>query len=351
MKILVYPMGADMYQKLLYSELNKYDSVTLFYFRLSFLSFLFTPILFLWYRLRGARILHIHWVSFATKKFGPLSPLFSTINSYVCLAFAKLLGFRIIWTVHNIVPHEQLTLDDKAISRFLSRIASATIAHSRETISQMESIGLSTKNVHIIPIGSYIGSYPDTISRDDARKRLGIADDEFVVLFLGIIRAYKGVPDLLDAMSHATQPRVRLVIAGACDDPALRRQITDYQTKHAALFHDGFVDDEELQIYFRAADVTCLPFKTITTSGSALLALSFATPVIAPKIGALKEFPQNVGWLYDPDESDALLNALTQAIAQKNHLDSYQKNAYTYASSLSWDKIAVQTKELYETVA
>ncbi len=350
LKILIFPKGPNPYQELLYTKLREQHPDSEFsYLKTNRIKFLFYPIIFTVKRLQGYKIFHIHWLSFSISLPLPYSEYISYYYSIFCLMTLKLLGFKIVWTVHDVIPHEKETINDTNVSKLLSKIAKIKIIHSSLTISQMKDMDLNINNTVIIPHGNYNNAYKDIISLSEARKRLNIRPNEFVILFFGLIRPYKGIDDLLVAFEKIKDQNVRLVIAGKCTDPVLYRKILDAKKHNNIDFYEGHVDDNKVSIYFKASDIVCLPFKEITTSGSVLLALSFGKPIIAPRIGALVDLPTNVGFLYDPTKTDALLHSLTGAVSSK-HLDTISTSASKYANSLSWDKIAEKTYEVYEDV-
>lgn len=351
MKVLIFPKDINPYQDMLYSGLkDKYPDATFSYLKGSKLKFLFYPIIFLAKRLQGYDIFHIHWLEFSTSLNVPFAKRLSYYYSVICLVTIKLLGYKIVWTVHDVIPHEQLTVDDIGISIMLSKMANDKIVHSSYTISQMEKFGLDHNNTTIIPHGNYMNVYPETISQKQARDKLGINLEEIVILFLGMIKPYKGVLELISAYDKIKSRKIRLVIAGECIDPELHDKIIEAQKAIDFDYREGYVADKDIASYFRACDVVCLPFKEITTSGSALLALSFGKPIVAPRIGALIDLPPNISFLYDPLMPDALLTNLTKAISSKK-LDIISEEAIKYAESLSWDKIADKTYKIYKDLA
>ncbi len=146
-------------------------------------------------------------------------------------------------------------------------------------------------------------------------RGLGLADEAFVFVCLGLLRPYKGLEELIPAFRALPGADVRLLLAG-------RPSEASYAQKLAALAGDDprirlsphLVPQEEVQVYFNAADVSVLPYRQITTSGAALLAFTFGLPIVAPAIGA---FPNLVdgprGILYDPARPEGLAAALLQA--------------------------------------
>ena len=65
------------------------------------------------------------------------------------------------------------------------------------------------------------------------------------------------------------------------------RQVQEAIQTEGIYLYNRFVADDELQVFFNAADVMVLPFERIENSGSAILAMGFAKPIIAPARGVL----------------------------------------------------------------
>ena len=353
MKVLIYPESENPHLELIYSEIrSSHTNDTFSYLQARPLNIIFLPLLLVAKRLIGYRVIHLHWPLFyINPNHGiPFSRCISFIYSILCLASIKLLGYKLIWTVHNVLPHERNTIDDRKVASFLAAIASAKIVHSADTIKKMKQKKLNVKNTYMIPMASFHNVYPDNISDASARKKLGISKNEFVLLFFGAIRPYKGVDDLLDVLTTISAPRVTLIIAGKGASEELKENIKKAEKKIKIHFYDGFIENEDVATYFRASDAVCLPFKAITTSGSVMLGMSFSRPVIAPRIGNVADLPINTGYLYDPSKSNVLHETIKFAIHDKKNLKRLGANAYAYVSALAWDKIAEQTYKLYQEV-
>lgn len=349
MKILVFPAYTNPYQTLLYGAMAaSRPDLEVSYFRnhrtrgsLPLLTAMISK------RLHGYRLLHIHWASFWLSRDRPSSKRAASLLLVVTIYLAKLLGLRLVWTVHNVLPHEPQTLDDVKAARFLSRHVDAKIVLSRPTIDEMRTHGLDLDAVWVIPHGNYIGAYPDVIARSEARERLGVSDEEILVLFFGHVRPYKGVSDLLRAFERLQCPAAKLLVAGRIPDLTLRREIRLAARNSNVVAHEGYVSDEDVAVYFRASDVVCLPYRTITNSGSALLALSFSRPIIAPRRGSLSALPSGVGYFYDPRSPGALDRSLADAIGDRDGRAERGRAARAYAQTLRWDEIATETLSVY----
>jgi glycosyltransferase involved in cell wall biosynthesis len=268
------------------------------------------------------------------------------------LVLARRLGMRLVWTMHNLYPHEQHDPQlDRRARRLVCALAHAVIAHCSHAADLLAEHFGRRDGVHVIPHGHFIDVYPNTIDRTTARRRLGLPDAAFVYLFLGHIRPYKGVERLLDAFSALPGANLRLVVAGRLlpgytgdlgrlgDD----RPLGDDRIR----FRPGIVAIDEMQVYFNAADAVVLPFVDTLTSGSAITALGFGRPVVMPAIGCLPELVTGraCGVLYEPRAPTALREALRRV--RTLDLDTAGVDAVARARELSWGPIARQTLAAY----
>ena len=200
--------------------------------------------------------------------------------------------------------------------------------------------------IHVIPHGNYIKIYPNQISRQEARRQLGLSRDSYVYLFLGLLRPYKGLEDLVDSFKQMKSPELRLLVAGRVFG------VKNYESELKKMCQGDvrinlipeFIADEAIQVYLNAADIFVLPYKDITTSGAAFLALSFGRPIIAPSIASFPEVvtPQS-GILYDPQKTDSLVSALQES---KKHFWS-ETEILAYAHQFDWDKLGKQLSTIY----
>ncbi len=295
-------------------------------------------------------VLHIHWPHYIYTR----PDLEESVR--ICTAlmenlwYARHLGYKVVWTVHNLFPHESTHPELDRIARMgISEIASSLIVHCEYGRSRVEKRFHRTEGVFTIPHGNFIEAYPNEISRAAARDHLGLSDEQFVYLFFGNVRPYKGVEQLLTTFEALEGDHLRLLMAV--------KPTSDYSKDLAKQAQEGnprivvqtseFFPGEDFQIYLNAADVVALPFLQILTSGSVITALSFGKPVIAPRIGCLTELVNDeVGIPYDPDSPGALKRAMERA--QDLDLARCGQGAMDLAGSISWERIAEQTLEAYE---
>lgn len=260
------------------------------------------------------------------------------------LKHAKNLGYRIVYTAHNILSHDGEFLDREL--RFRRKIAAYfdhVLVHGELAKRRViDEIGVDPGKIHVMPHGTYQGYYPNHVTREAARQKLGIGHDKFVFQFFGHIKGYKGVDALLDAYKKIRSKRndVVLLIAGRVSDKESESKILAYAKADASvLLNLGFVTDEDVQHYFNAADIVMLPYKRILTSGAALLSVTFERPIIAPRSGLIPELIENgkQGYLFE-DYGD-MLALMEQAVDQQRQDAKAWRDKFEFAelnAKLRW---------------
>jgi glycosyltransferase involved in cell wall biosynthesis len=305
-------------------------------------------------------VLHLHW---AHRWFGvppqkadiPLireKIFFQSLRLITELFWLKLKGIKIIWTVHNVLGHSSLNANQELLfRRVLSRLCDHLVVHCPVARSKIiDAYRLSTDiNIAVIPHGHYIDCYENEITEDEARRSLSVSSNETAFLFLGQIRPYKGIFELIDAFKRLETSRAILIIAGGgCGNNRIEQKVQDL-CKMEGQIHLvlQFVPDKQVQLYMNAADVVVLPFKKVLTSGSLMLALSFGRPIIAPRLGCVSDVLEGTNNLmYDPDIPGGLYRAM-QAALQMN-LDYIGQKNLQHVRQFDWDAIAQTTHRVYE---
>ena len=260
---------------------------------------------------------HLHWLNKLYRGLKTEAEAVQVTAEFIDkLKKLRYLGGRVIWTIHNTLSHDTPWKDQElALSRALVEIADVLHVHSAESVPEIEAhFPLDAAKIRISRHGHYIGTYPDFLDRDTARAQLGLDPEDEVILFLGQIRPYKGVDELVAAFRSILRdrPRAVLLLAGQAEGDVLAgaEGLTEAERARIRL-HTRFIDDMELQLFFRAADVGAYPYRNILTSGSILLALSYGVPVVTPMVGMTREVLDGTGGgvLYDGAEGAAGLEA------------------------------------------
>ncbi|UCD51000.1 MAG: glycosyltransferase [Phycisphaerales bacterium] len=295
-------------------------------------------------------IVHLHWLpEFGWRQLRAFRYLVFVLR----LLMLRVRGIPLVWTIHNLLPHESRHRKmDWLLTRIVAGLSSGLIVHGESAQRQVVEIWRlrDQSRFAVIPHGNYTSNYPNDVSCTAARKKLGLDDSEMVFLFLGAVRPYKGVLELVDAFRTLAADHVSLVIAGKPLNDNFAREI---ERAAAGLdrvrFHPVFVQDAEVQVYMNAADVVVLPYRHILSSGAALLAMSFGKPCIAPAIGCLGDVLDASGaFLYDPECETGLVKSMRRAVEAKHTLGRMGAHNHDKVLQWTWEKAAEATKTLYE---
>lgn len=295
---------------------------------------------------QGADVIHLHWPEYVYTRPDGGVDLRRGLALLLALAGARALGRRVVYTMHNLDPHDGGgSRAQHLLQRELLRLSSAVHAHDQLALQAIRDRYGRAERVYCIPHGSYHGCYPNTVSRAAARAWLGLDPGAFVYLHLGQIRRYKGTLELLAAFSELAPSDATLLIAGQPVPPELgARELAQAAGQPGVRLTLGAVPDEQLQHYFNAADVAVLPYRRVTTSGAAVLALSFGLPVVAPARGGFVELVPGRGLLYDPAGA-GLLRALRDARGLE--LDAARAAALAWSDANSWATLAAAHAAMY----
>ncbi|HKW64947.1 MAG TPA: glycosyltransferase family 4 protein [Candidatus Acidoferrum sp.] len=239
--------------------------------------------------------------------------------------YYKLLGKRIVLTVHN-VNTEKRDNKDSALNRLTLRIqyrlANHLFVHTEKMKQEMiEGFGVHAERISVIPLGINNFAPQTNLTPDEAKRRLGIRNDEKAILFFGRITPYKGLEILVEAFQKSlpSAGSYRLMIAGRPEEATeatywfpIREALQEDVQKGRVLFRAAHIPDEETELYFKAADVVVLPYRDIYQSGILFLGYSFGLPAIAANVGSLKDemIEGRTGFLFKPGDPVDLAKAI-----------------------------------------
>jgi O-antigen/teichoic acid export membrane protein len=258
------------------------------------------------------------------------------------LALARGLGLRVVWTAHNTLPHEPVFADDAAARRTLVRRSDLVVMHAAATERALSAIGAAPRRSVVVGFPA-----PSPVSTGDAARAPAAGDGPRHYLFFGKVLAYKGVEELLAAVAGlGPQDGVRVTVAGACPDPALRGRLV----AAAAPLGDRValrlehVPDAEVGALLASADMVVLPFRAVTNSSSVLLALAHGRPVLLPDLPAFEELTEGVV-RYDGTVAGL---AATLAATSRWSAESVQRAgraAHAHAGRRQWPEAAARVAE------
>lgn len=272
---------------------------------------------------RDHAILHLHWLAGILQHATTEDEANQAVERYKQqLASWQDHGIRIVWTIHNVMPHRTNWPNAELALRQLTAKA-ADLIH----VMNGDTLRLTAPYFHIdeskvvhIPHPSYRDWYANVSSVQQARQDLGLHTDDFVFLCFGSIQPYKGLTELIDAYDEmrARTPSKRcvLVIAGQVDDESYFAKLRDKaQLRDDIRLFPGNVRDQRIQTFFNACDMVVTPYLATLNSGVALLAATFRRMVVAPATGGMAEvYAADPTLLYDGDSPESLTAALERAL-------------------------------------
>ena len=300
-------------------------------------------------------VLHLHWPDNVLSERRRLRAAAKVAMLLMALAWVRVWGKKVVWTAHNITSHYHFHPSiERVFWRLFIPSLSGIICLSDESLADLRALRKDAIKIPslVAPHGTYRGAYPNTVTRAEARERLGLGADARVVLNLGIVRSHKKLERLIEVGRERAD--ISALIVGMAREAGYERRLRELARPlgnvHLRL---EFVPDDELQYYLNAADVFVLPYDEITNSGSALLALSFGLPILAPDLPYFRALRRRFGedWvaLYEGElDSDKVAGYLAR------HLEGEGGSCGRVAidwEGYEWADIAPRVRGFFEDVA
>lgn len=258
----------------------------------------------------------------------------------------KRAGIEIVYICHNVFPHERFPLDKK-LTRMALKRADRYILHAQGEVKDLLSIKPDADyKVQVHP--TYSAFNFDNLDRHSAREKLGIPDDEDMMLFFGFVREYKGLKHLLNAVHILKEKQYKdrqvpvLYVVGDFDGnrEEYLTLIDELKIAEDIKLIDGYVPDKEVEKYFSSADLVVLPYESATQSGIVQIAYGFRKPVIVTDVGGLPEVVEDdvTGMIVPPFDDDALADAICKYF-DEGRKDRYIKGISEREYRFSWDRM------------
>lgn len=252
---------------------------------------------------------------------------------------------RVVCIADNIIPHEKRP-GDTVFTRYFLGAVDAFITMSEKVLDDLRSF-TSQKRAKFIPHPLY-DNFGEKVTRTIARQRLGLNENDRIVLFFGFIRRYKGLDILLDAIKILKEdaainhtPHVKLLIAGEfyeSDKPYLQ-QLKDNDIEDAVILRTAFIPDNEVKFYLCAADAVIQPYRNATQSGVTPLAYHFEIPMIITRVGGLTAMVPDgrVGLVASPDAASVAEKIIQFYALGENYFTAglqEEKKKYSWSNML-----------------
>ncbi|MEZ4890295.1 MAG: glycosyltransferase [Crocinitomicaceae bacterium] len=239
---------------------------------------------------------------------------------------------KIIALLDNVIPHEH-RIGDKAFTNYFLPSVQGFITMSKEVMADVKKFN-ATQPIEFAPHPMY-DNYGTLVPRQESLNQLNLSPDFSYLLFFGFIRDYKGLDLLLEALPLVKNQQVKLIVAGEFyNNKATYEQIIQKnKLEDKLILHTDFIPNDQVSLYFSAADVVVQPYRTATQSGISQIAYYFQKPMIVTNVGGLPEIVPNgkVGYVVAP-QSAAIAQAIDlfyseekQAFFQQNIAEERKK--------------------------
>lgn len=267
-----------------------------------------------------------YWMSFMAPAFGSVSLLLDK-------------KIKIVSLVHNAISHER-TLIEKPLAKYFFNRCDAFIVMSepvREDLLKLK------KNAKILlqPHPIY-DQYAERSDKDIACEGLNIPINKKNLLFFGLIRDYKGLDVLIQAMSDLNDD-YQLIIAGECYGSFDKYQqlIDNSPLKGNIKVFEQYIPDTMVPVLFSAADVLILPYRSATQSGVVALAYQMELPMIGTNVGALGKTIEeaNTGIVVNSATPENIAQGINDYFTS-GKIEIYKTNVLNEKKKLSWDNFA-----------
>lgn len=270
------------------------------------------------------------------------------ITKYWMSFFAPSLGYVLghlgkktkrISILDNVIPHEKRFFDAPFNRYFLKR-NDGFIVMSDKVLADLLSIVPDARYLRVNhPVYDHFG---EKLERVPAREILGVDQEKKTLLFFGIIRDYKGLDILIEALSMLPED-YRLIIAGEVYGSFGKydQLIDRHGLRNRIYLFNHYIDDNEVPPFFSAADVCILPYKSATQSGITSIANHFDLPLIATDTGGLKEtITHGVTGLIVDQPDPAQLAATIRDYFDQDLKQRFAENIRREKEENSWDNFA-----------
>jgi len=299
------------------------------------------------------RIVHFQW----------LDRYFFT-DRILLPVLARLRGHKVILTVHNVNAGRR-DKNDTFYNRFtlhmLYNLCNHLIVHTAKSKNELiEEFNVNPDKISVIKHGMNNMVSTKGISQEVARADLQIGPKQKVILFFGNIDFYKGLDILIESLNHLTitlRDEITLLIAGNSKSREylkyINEQLENSSFKKQTIAHIRFIQDQDIETYFMAADCIVLPYREIYQSGVLFLAYNFGLPAIATNIGNFENdiIHGKTGFLIEEVEVKSIAKTIElyfKSALYKDLINTRSQIREWSYRQFSWEAIGEETFNLYQ---
>jgi len=281
-----------------------------------------------------------YWLPFLAPCLGAISGLIRKNKHTIIICLAD-----------NVIPHEHRPGDRLLTNYFMQRI-DGLIAMSQSVLKDGNSF---RKN---LPQGfcphPIFDNYGEKLSFELAKQKLKLDTNIRYLLFFGFIRDYKGLDLLINAFADVRLRKfpVRLLVAGeyySSPEPYLKL-IKDNNLEDFIELRTDFIPDDQVNLYFSAADIVVQPYKSATQSGVTQIGYHFNKPMLVTNVGGLSEIIPDgkIGYVVEPNSLE-IANALVD-FYENDRIAEFEANIIEEKKKFSWSNMANTFLSVYNKI-
>jgi len=246
---------------------------------------------------------------------------------------------RLVSICHNIKPHEN-NLVDNALIKFYLKPFKRFMFMSSFVQKELNLYKNKYKSiVRFLPIDI---NYISTKNKSSIRLDMGFDAKNKIVLFFGLIRPYKGLDNLLNAIESFIINNANgiLIVAGeAYENINKYKEIAKkYDSNNQIIWINKFIDDKKIEELMLASDLLVLPYNSASQSGVLSQAWQYNLPAIVTNVGGLSEYvdENKSGYIVEPNDTVGLSAKIGHFF---NSNDSLEMSKYIKLNKhkYSWD--------------
>ena len=254
----------------------------------------------------------------------------------------------IICIFDNVIPHERKPFD-RVLTKYFIRSLDGAIVMSQSVGDDLKSF---TKDIPVLynPHPVY-DNYGDIVPREDAIKKLDLPGGHSFLLFFGFIRSYKGLDILLRAFGDkdVRKLNLKLIVAGEFyeSDLPYRNLIMHLGIKDDVILFDRFIREDEVALFFSAADLVVQPYRSATQSGVTQIAYHFGNPMLVTDVGGLSEIVAHgkCGYVVKP-EPEEVAKAIIDYFSN-NRKSLFMEGVKQEKTKFTWNKLTNSIFQIY----
>ncbi len=256
---------------------------------------------------------------------------------------------KILAILDNLIPHEK-RIGDMAFTKYFLPSVQGFIAMSREVLADVKKLK-APQAIEYAPHPMY-DNYGKALPRNEALQKLNTDPENTYLLFFGFIRKYKGLDLLIEALPLVKNQKIKLIVAGEYykDQAYYEQLIQQHQLADKILLHTDFIPNDEVALYFSAADVVVQPYRTATQSGISQIAYYFQKPMIVTNVGGLPEIVPDGKVGFVVESNPASIAAAIDKICEPGKIASFQEQIGEERKKYEWSYFLEKIFSLAEKI-